>query len=76
MPNCPSVIHHVALGKAKSMTDRLITIEDLCQVLGGISRATLYRHLKALADFPKPLKIGKLTRFRESEVQAYIRAIS
>lgn len=57
------------------MKDRLITIEELCQALGGISKATLYRHIKALADFPKPLKIGKLTRFRESEVQDYIRAM-
>lgn len=55
------------------MTDKLLTINQLAEVLGGISKATLYRHVKNLPGFPKPIKIGAATRFRESEVQAYIR---
>ena len=54
--------------------DKLLTIPQLAEALGGLSRATIYRHINELPGFPKPVKVGALTRFRESEVQAFIRA--
>ena len=56
------------------MTDKLLSIPQLAEALGGMSRATVYRHIDSLPNFPKPLKVGAATRFRESEVQAFIRA--
>ncbi len=55
--------------------DRLISFDDLREDLGGISRASIYRHIKNLPGFPQPVKICKTTRFRESDVQAYIAGI-
>ena len=54
------------------MSERLVRIEELSEQLGGISRASIYRHIKALPGFPQPVKIGASTRFRESEVLAFI----
>jgi predicted DNA-binding transcriptional regulator AlpA len=56
-----------------NMTDKLLTIDELAVALGGLGRASIYRHIKALPGFPQPVKIGSATRFRQSEVQAYIR---
>jgi len=53
--------------------ERLITLDDLCNRLGGIGRATVYRHIKRLPGFPRIVKVGGATRFRESDLQAYIR---
>jgi predicted DNA-binding transcriptional regulator AlpA len=55
------------------MTDKLIPIDELAGALGGLGRASIYRHIKALPGFPQPVKVGAATRFRQSEVQAYIR---
>ena len=55
------------------MNDRLLTLDELAAALGGLGRATIYRRIKDLPAFPKPLKIGAATRFRESDVQAFIR---
>jgi len=54
------------------MTDHLITIEQLAETLGGLGRASIYRHIKSIPGFPQPVKIGAATRFRESDVQAFI----
>ena len=54
------------------MNDRLMTLRELSRNLGGLSRATIYRHIKSLPLFPPPVKIGAATRFRESDVQAFI----
>ena len=54
------------------MTDHLITIEQLAEALGGIGRASIYRHVKSVPGFPQPVKIGAATRFRESDVQRFI----
>jgi predicted DNA-binding transcriptional regulator AlpA len=56
----------------ENMTDKLLTIDDLAKVLGGLGRASIYRHIKNLPGFPQPVKIGAATRFRESEVQAFL----
>ncbi len=54
-------------------TDKLITIDELAEALGGIGRASIYRHIKNLPGFPQVVKVGAATRFRESDVQTYIR---
>lgn len=56
------------------MTDKLITLDELAQCLGGIGHSTIYRHIKELPGFPQPVKIGAATRFRMSEVQTFIEA--
>jgi len=40
------------------MKDKLITIDELCDALGGIGRATIYRHIRTLPGFPPIVKIG------------------
>ena len=54
------------------MQDRLITISELSELLGGFGPATLYRHMQNIPDFPKKLKVGDATRFRLSDVETYI----
>ena len=54
------------------MLDRLVKIQELCEIL-GISKATVYRKITQLPEFPKPIKISTATRFRESDVQTFIR---
>lgn len=57
------------------MTDRLITLPELARLL-GLSRATIYRQIAADPAFPKPVKIGRVTRFRESDAQGFIASIA
>ena len=64
----------VATRKVEKMPDKLLKIDELAAALGGIGRASIYRHIKTLPGFPQPVKIGSATRFRESDVQAYIAA--
>ncbi|WP_243613636.1 helix-turn-helix transcriptional regulator [Shimia aestuarii] len=52
--------------------EKLLTIHETSQALGGISRASIYRHIKSLPGFPQPVKIGGSTRFRMSDVQRFI----
>ncbi len=54
------------------MTDKLLTIDELAEALGGIGRASIYRHIRNVPGFPKIVKVGAATRFRESDVQAFI----
>ena len=55
------------------MTDKLLTTDELAAALGGLGRASIYRHIKSLQGFPQPVKVGAATRFRQSEGQAFIR---
>lgn len=55
------------------MTDKFLTFAELSEALGGLGRATIYRHITNLPGFPQPVKIGGATRFRMSDVQAFIR---
>ena len=52
--------------------DRLIAIDELGEMLGGRSRASIYRDIGSLPNFPQPLKLGASTRFRLSDAQRYI----
>jgi predicted DNA-binding transcriptional regulator AlpA len=53
--------------------DRLIAIKDLESFL-GISRPTIYR-LVACGKFPRPIRIGRSTRWLWSEVDRYIKRL-
>jgi len=55
------------------MTDKLLNIDELAESLGGLGRASIYRHIKSLSGFPQPVKVGAATRFRQSDVQEFIR---
>ncbi len=55
--------------------DRLISIDQLREALGGTSRATIYRHIANIERFPKPLKVGAATRFRQSDLDRYIASL-
>lgn len=71
-PSEINATHYVANGDGK-MTDKLLTIDELAEALGGVGRASIYRHIKALPGFPQLVKVGAATRFRQSDVQAFIR---
>jgi predicted DNA-binding transcriptional regulator AlpA len=58
------------------MTDCLVDIDELSRALGGLSRASIYRHIKNLPNFPQPVKVGASTRFRESDIQAFVASTS
>ena len=58
------------------MTCKLLTVDELGIALGGISTATIYRHIKSLPGFPQPVKIGAPTRFRQSDLDTYIDQLS
>lgn len=53
-------------------TERYINLTELRERLGGISPASAYRYIQQIDGFPQPVKLGRATRFRESEVQAFI----
>ncbi len=57
---------------------KMISRVDL-EELTGLSRSTIYDRLNPKSkrydpDFPKPVKFGHLTRWRLSEVQAWIQS--
>lgn len=53
-------------------SDRYVSIDELAYRF-GIGRSTIYRRIKDLDGFPKPIKLGNLTRFRESDIEAFIK---
>ena len=52
--------------------ERYLNLSELRERLGGCSPASVYRYIHAIDGFPQPVKLGRATRFRESEVQAFI----
>lgn len=50
--------------------NNLLSIKQLIQKL-GMSRSTIYALIKR-NDFPQPIKIGRLARWIESEIDDYI----
>lgn len=57
-----------------STPDKLVSIAAVAAILDR-SRASIYRDI-AQKVFPKPLKIGRSSRWRMSEVNAYIQRLS
>ena len=55
--------------------DRLISFNQLREDLGGLSRASIYRHIKNLPGFPQPVKVGASTKFRQSDRDRYISSL-
>ena len=59
--------------KNEQAPETFLTIRDVCERL-KISRATLYNRINGSdPTFPQPVRfMGRCTRFRESEVAAYM----
>ena len=52
---------------------RLVDLCTLSAMLGGRSRASIYRDIRNQPGFPQPVKIGCSTRFRLEDVERYLR---
>ncbi len=53
------------------MTRKLIRLDPLCQKLGGVSRATVYRRVSD-GTLPPPRKFGHLSVWFEDEIDAIL----
>ncbi|MDC9591236.1 helix-turn-helix domain-containing protein [Xenorhabdus sp. XENO-10] len=54
--------------------DKLLTKEQVCDAL-AVSRATLYRKIEC-GQIPRPLKDGRSSKWRESDIQPYIDSLN
>jgi prophage regulatory protein len=65
-------------GECHQITDpigRLMKIDDVCKDV-GLCRAMIYRCIKRSRNpFPRPVKIGYASRWRESEIIAWKAAL-
>jgi prophage regulatory protein len=51
--------------------ERLYSVEDVLLLIGGMSRAWLYKQIRS-GSFPRPLKVGgRAVRFRERDISAW-----
>lgn len=50
----------------------LLNIAHVCTKLGGLHRPRIYNLIKT-AGFPRPLKLGKTSRWRKVDVDAWLR---
>ncbi|MGF1660587.1 MAG: helix-turn-helix transcriptional regulator [Rubrimonas sp.] len=71
MASTPSRLGAASILEVLTMTDRLLTIAQLTDLL-GLSRATIYRTVAANPTALPIIKIGRASRWRESDVQAFI----
>lgn len=55
---------------------RLIDIPTLKERLGIRGNATVYRRIKDDPRFPRPVKVGNLTRFVDADVTRYIEELA
>ena len=55
------------------MPDTYLTINQLAELL-GIGRSSIYRRIED-GTLPKPIKLGKLSRFSENAVVAALREL-
>ncbi len=56
------------------MTNRIIRFPEICRILGGVSRQTVYDMIKR-GDFPPSFKItqqGRAVGWLESEVKEFL----
>lgn len=51
-----------------------ISCDDLQRLLGGVSKRTVYRWVRDDGTFPRPFKLGGLTRWDRSEVLEWVEA--
>ncbi len=54
---------------------KYLTVNELSRMLGGRSRSSIYRDVKA-GRLPKPFKYGALNYWRTHEVEAAVEALS
>ena len=52
------------------MSERLITIKEVTQIV-GFKRSTIYKFIQQ-NKFPSPLKIGKSSRWKLTDIQKWI----
>lgn len=64
--------HHLTSAEERllSAVERLITLNEV-EYLTGFKSSFIYQLIK-LGRFPRPVKIGNASRWRESEVQQWI----
>ena len=55
----------------KLLSDRLLTVKQVAEIL-SIGKSTVWSKCKN-GTLPKPVRLGSGTRWRSSEIQAYIR---
>lgn len=56
------------------MTNRIIRFPEVCKILGGVSRQTVYDMIKR-GDFPPSFKItdkGRAVGWLDSEIQEFL----
>ncbi|PHM63974.1 AlpA family phage regulatory protein [Xenorhabdus stockiae] len=53
--------------------DKILNYKQVCEVM-SISKATLYRKIKQ-GKIPKPLKDGRSSRWKESDITDYINSL-
>ena len=61
----------MAMQNDKSELDRLIRLNEVGEMLGGLCKRSILR-LISKGDLPQPLKVGQVSMLPVSEVQAYI----
>lgn len=67
------VLHRVAdmlAGRVYSPRIKLLTIEQVCEAT-GLAASTIYQ-LVTSGDFPKPVKVGRQNKWRESTLVAWL----
>jgi len=54
--------------------DRLLNIKEVCKIV-GLKKSTIYLYIKQ-NKFPKAVKIGKLSRWKLSEIRRWIEELN
>ena len=53
--------------------EKLLRLEEVQEMI-GFKKSMIYKMMET-KNFPKPLKVGKASRWRESEVQSWISSL-
>jgi predicted DNA-binding transcriptional regulator AlpA len=53
------------------MTGQYLTVKELAEKL-HVCRASIYNYLKTVPGFPQPIKVGRMTRWRDEEVETFM----
>nr|WP_111301067.1 AlpA family phage regulatory protein [Paracoccus saliphilus] len=65
---------NAAFSRQDHQIDRLLNLHEVTH-LTALSRATVYRAI-ANGDFPRPVKIGRVSRWPASEVSSFVAGLS
>jgi predicted DNA-binding transcriptional regulator AlpA len=70
-----NTVQKTATVSAGEALPSLENITQLCARLGGLTRGRIYALMRQPGStFPRPLKIGKTSRWRKADVDAWIHA--